>query len=784
MEVEPRSQRIAAWNQSVGLVLIGVAGAILLALVSYSPRDLPSWVPFSFIEPPSARPDNLLGRTGAVIAGTLFFVFGAASFLLGALILGVGAAKLIAPQSRLVLKLPWLAAFVVVGTCLAQLQPWFFRTLQEDFNLDGAGGWIGHVVGEKLIAGHIGVFTSLWLLSILYIAILVLMLGIRVSTLPADLKGLFDQISEARRRRQFERAAPLERLDLQKQQLEEQRRRILKEAERSGVDLSSIDESEPDIPTIEQDQDPKVQPQKSNRAAASAREARAYALPSIGLLEKPETIDHHLIDPEEVETTRAILIQTLAQFGIQVQPGPVTRGPTITRYEVYPPTGVRVDRIVSLERDIARATRAERLNILAPVPGKDTVGIEIANSRKVAVRLRELIESSAWKNGDFAIPLALGKDVYGNAIMADLARMPHLLVAGTTGSGKSVCINSILVSMLLRFTPEQIRLLLIDPKVVELQLFNELPHLLAPVITDPKKVVPALNYIIDEMQQRYALFSLTGVKNIAGFNRRDPSAPLRKARAKSMAPVAGAADQLDLGLGEPASNVEDSNPPIPARLPYIVVIIDELADLMQTAPVEVEGAIARITQMARAAGIHVIVATQTPRVDVVTGLIKANIPCRIAFQVASKIDSRVILDQNGADRLLGQGDMLYLPPGTSKLVRAQGAFLSDEEVQRIVDHICAQRGPNYVNDMDVRLNRDNADGENEITAEDRELTLRCWDVILAEGKASTSMLQRKLRLGYTRAARIMDILELEGCIGPADGAKPREVYPHAHPFGL
>ncbi len=393
--------------------------------------------------------------------------------------------------------------------------------------------------------------------------------------------------------------------------------------------------------------------------------------------------------PAELERIQQTLIETLGQFGIAVAAGDITKGPTITRYEVYPAKGVRVDKIVSLERDLARATRAERINILAPIPGKDTVGIELANSRKVKVTLRELMQSTDWTETKAKLPIALGKDVYGKTIIADLAQMPHLLVAGTTGSGKSVCINALIASMLYRFTPDELRFIMIDPKVVEMQVYNDLPHLIIPVVTDPKKVLLALRHVILEMENRYKIFAKTGVRNITSFNARPPKKTQKeldetKRRrwtacwSTNRKPAVGSVEEYTQKLNIQVPR--DDEPIIPDKLPYIVVIIDELADLMQTAPADVESAIARITQMARAAGIHIIVATQTPRADVITGVIKANIPSRIAFQVASKIDSRVILDENGADRLLGQGDMLYLPPSTSRLIRAQGVLVTDEEI--------------------------------------------------------------------------------------------------------
>jgi S-DNA-T family DNA segregation ATPase FtsK/SpoIIIE len=492
-----------------------------------------------------------------------------------------------------------------------------------------------------------------------------------------------------------------------------------------------------------------------------------YILPGVDLLEEHSLDARTAADPSELQEVQQVLIDTLAQFGIAVGPGDITKGPTITRYEVYPAKGVRVDKIVSLERDLARATSAERINILAPIPGKDTVGIELANSRKVTVKLRELFQSSDWNSAKehAKIPLALGKDVYGKTIIADLAQMPHLLVAGTTGSGKSVCINALIASMLFRFTPEEMRLVIIDPKMVEMQAYQSLPHLAFPIVTDPKKVLLALRWVIDEMERRYKMFARAGVRNIVGFNAR----PKKK-------PAAAGADRG--GKDEATPERQGSAPPateeVPDKSPYVVVIIDELADLMQTAPADVENAIARITQMARAAGMHVIVATQTPRADVITGVIKANIPSRIAFQVASKIDSRVILDENGAERLLGQGDMLYLPPSASRLIRAQGVLVTDNEIHAVVEFVSKQSPPAFDTAMHEKLQSTSAP-EEEVTDEDEELVEKCIEIIRQEKRASTSLLQRRLRVGYTRAARIVDILEQRGILGPGEGAKPREI---------
>src|SRR5205823_1512415 len=381
----------------------------------------------------------------------------------------------------------------------------------------------------------------------------------------------------------------------------------------------------------------------------------------------------------------------------------------------------------------------------------------LANTRKAIVKLRDLLQSADWDEAKShaKIPLALGKDVYGKAIITDLAQMPHLLVAGTTGSGKSVCINAMIASILFRFTPEELQLIMIDPKVVELQVYTNLPHLRYPVITDPKKVLLVLRGLTEEMEKRYKIFARVGVRNIISFNAR----PAKK---------------KDVDLAEESAEIKvprDDELKIPDKMPYIVVIIDELADLMQTAPADVESAIARITQMARAAGIHMIVATQTPRADVVTGVIKANIPTRIAFQVASALDSRVILDENGAERLLGQGDMFYRPPGTSRLIRSQGVLVTDDEIRELVEFVSVQGAPAFDSSIQDQL-ESSTQAEEEVSEEDELLVEKCLEIIRQEKRASTSMLQRRLRLGYTRAARVVDILERRGILGPGDGAKP------------
>jgi S-DNA-T family DNA segregation ATPase FtsK/SpoIIIE len=506
-----------------------------------------------------------------------------------------------------------------------------------------------------------------------------------------------------------------------------------------------------------------------------------YHLPPLDFLQHPDLTAKPTESKEELMANARLMQQTLAQFEIEVSLGDITKGPTITRYELHPAPGVKLEKITALSNNIAAALKAERIHILAPVPGKSSVGVEVPNSIKTKVIVRDLFESDEWRNSKAKIPIALGKDVYGHPIIADLVEMPHVLIAGSTGSGKSVCINCIITSLLYKFSPDQLRFVMIDPKVVELQQYNALPHLVVPVVTDPKKVILALRWVVNEMEKRYQIFARVGVRNIASFNARPKNKPLPEAEPEL--PLTAKKEKVEPGAEGFAVEVDeeivvprDDEIVIPEKLSYIVVIIDELADLMLVAPADVEMAIARITQMARAAGIHCIVATQRPSVDVITGVIKANITARIAFQCASRVDSRTILDAMGADKLLGKGDMLYLPPGSAKLIRAQGALITDQEINSIVEFIAKQGKPNYDLEIHKQLSQPAASFENETGIdEDEDLIQQCIEVIRSEQKASVSLMQRRLRLGYTRAARIMDELESRGIVGPSKGAEPRDI---------
>ena len=506
-----------------------------------------------------------------------------------------------------------------------------------------------------------------------------------------------------------------------------------------------------------------------------------YNLPSAGFLQAPEYNAPQVDATEELKAQAITIQKTLNQFGVEVTLGDITKGPTITRFELHPAAGVKMEKITTYANNITAALEAERINILAPVPGKSTVGVEVPNRVKTKVIMRDLLESDEWKKSKAKIPVALGKDVYGKPMIADLAEMPHLLIAGATGAGKSVCMNSIIASLLYKFSPDEMRLVMIDPKVVELQMYNKLPHLVVPVVTDPKKVILALRWVVQEMEKRYKIFAQENVKNIHAFNKRSPKKPQPEAEPE-LPLFGGAEERVEAGqdgfaveIDEEITVPREQELEIPDKLSYIVVVIDELADLMLTAPAEVENAIARITQMARAAGIHCIVATQRPSVKVITGVIKANIPSRIAFQVASKIDSRVILDEMGAEKLLGKGDMLYQPPGAPKPIRAQGPLVEDHEIEQIVDFIAEQGKPSYEMEIHQQLSKPTAVLDAAPSDEEEELIQQCIEVIRSEQKASVSKLQRRLRLGYNRAARLMDELEDRGIVGPAQGNEPREI---------
>ncbi|MBU8726113.1 FtsK/SpoIIIE family DNA translocase [Bacillus pumilus] len=467
-------------------------------------------------------------------------------------------------------------------------------------------------------------------------------------------------------------------------------------------------------------------------------ENKDYELPSLDILAEPQHSGQQT-DKKNIYENARKLEKTFQSFGVKAKVTQVHLGPAVTKYEVYPDVGVKVSKIVNLSDDLALALAAKDIRIEAPIPGKSAIGIEVPNAEIAMVSLKEVLESKQNDRPNAKLLIGLGRNISGEAVLAEMNKMPHLLVAGSTGSGKSVCINGIITSILMRAKPHEVKMMMIDPKMVELNVYNGIPHLLAPVVTDPKKASQALKKVVSEMERRYELFSHTGTRNIEGYN-----------------------DYI-----KRMNQSEEAKQP---ELPYIVVIVDELADLMMVASSDVEDSITRLSQMARAAGIHLIIATQRPSVDVITGVIKANIPSRIAFSVSSQTDSRTILDMGGAEKLLGRGDMLFLPVGANKPVRVQGAFLSDEEVEHVVDHVITQQKAQYQEEMIPT-----EETQDQLVAVDDDLYDEAVELIIGMQTASVSMLQRRFRIGYTRAARLIDAMEERGVVGPYEGSKPREV---------
>ena len=807
---KPRKQHAVLRNEGgqeiFGIALIVVGFLLFFSLIRFTPVDFVDWKVLGSFAPDGAVDGptrNLVGPIGALIGLVFIGLFGAAAYLIavGLIWLGVVMAWF---KSR-------LGTRTVLGFGVLMLASAALFNVLDIFKGMHLGSWPGGALGEALgryfFQGLLGTVGSAILLFGVYLASLALLTGWHpvsfVRLISTNTRVWFEEWNAART---GVPTAPVAKVATPPKK-KTARKKATKKDELIEIPEGEVEDDGQATLPLKATPTPQIIDSSSRKNPSPAVGARPferkkpshtglstegfenYELPGFDLLEYDEVEEEPEDFSEELLATQKTIIDTCKAFGVDVTAGDITRGPTITRYEIYPAVGLRVSRITQLEADLARATKAERINILAPIPGKDTVGIEIANDNKVAVALRELLQDESFRSSKRKIPLALGKDVYGNTVVGDLAAMPHCLVAGATGAGKSVCINSIITSILYKFGPDELRFIMIDPKVVEMQVYAKLPHLVVPVVTDPKRVVGALKWCVNEMERRYKVFAKLGVRNFDGFNSRerveeevlteeeqeDIESIVDEEAVESMA---RAFEDGDLGPMASAEEEEEDALEIPDRFPYIVVIIDELADLMQTAPADVEGSIARIAQKARAAGIHLIVATQTPRADVVTGIIKANIPSRIAFQVSSSLDSRVILDNKGAEKLVGKGDMLFLPPGSAKLERAQGAFVSDEEVEQIVSFCANQSEQKFEKSIQQVIESGGSGGDNggdEVSDADEETIERCVEVLRAEGKASTSLLQRRLRLGYTRAARMIDILEARGMVGPADGAKPREV---------
>jgi S-DNA-T family DNA segregation ATPase FtsK/SpoIIIE len=589
-----------------------------------------------------------------------------------------------------------------------------------------AGGKVGLLLAglTEHVLNHFGAYVLL--LAIFIISLMItthLSLGWLFSKLGLWVLGALRRITEAARKRKVRK----------------------KRARKTMVARHKI-KTKPGITIVEPAPEPEKTPEQELFSFMNV--AGEFRLPPLDLLNEPPERKHPEIHRESLEMNARRLEKKLADFGVEGEVNEILPGPVITMYEFKPAPGIKISKVAGLSDDLSLALRAPSIRIVAPIPGKAVIGIEIPNNQREMVFLKEIVSSPSFKDSKHKLPIALGKDITGSPVIADLTKMPHLLVAGATGTGKSVSINTMIDSLLFKVSPDTARFLMIDPKRIELSTYQDIPHLLHPVVTQPKDATKALRWVVEEMERRYMLLSDRGVRNIETYNRKI--------------------------LSKQVTEPENGSRGTDKALPYIIVIIDELADLMMISSKEVEEAITRLAQMARAAGIHLIVATQRPSVDVLTGIIKANFPTRISFQVSSRVDSRTILDSMGAEHLLGDGDMLFMPPGVAQTMRIHGAYVSEEEVKALTDFLRKQRKPDYDNTI-----LSNVAGDEKSEQEGMELDEKydeAVELVFKTRQASISMLQRKLRVGYNRAARMIEAMEVEGIVGPSDGVRPRDVY--------
>ncbi len=782
---------------SLGRVIFGAALVLLtaltlLSLLSHAGNQYPSEESW----PPSSAQDNWCGVVGSWISSGIIGAIGAPAaylaVLLGILwvVLAFTGREIHTPALRIA---GILLALVATSTVFA----WYFQRDGYTVGWSGYPGYVGDFLSTFLVrylswagsllmlltVGAVALFIATDMLAYDFFAWLVkkipgwIAFGARAffGRVASDPILVGEGAGDAKpARRSRKKAEPKdvddpdvsdddEKLDAPEEEDEEEvvEEKVVVEPKRAAVDFPEEEEKpepalEPaaaSLPTAaeaagyDEKGDPKELP--AIEEASGVANDENYLLPGIDLLDVKTEVDPTRHDHLIREKAR-VLERCLGEFGIAVRVVSIDTGPVVTLYELELAPGIKVGRIIGLSDDIAMALKAPNVRIVAPIPGKSTVGVEVPNLDKEFVRLREIMEQSEVTESRSAIPLYLGKDAAGAPLIVDMASLPHLLIAGETGSGKSVCINSIILSVLMTRTPGQVRLLLVDPKMVELSGFKDLPHLLSPVVTDMKKAATILEWAETKMDERYEFLSLANVRNIAGYNR------LTEAELRER-----------FGI-EPNEEIDPKH--LPTHMPYILIVIDELADLMMMAPKEIETSITRLAQKSRAVGIHIILATQRPSVDVVTGLIKSNLPARISFRVASKVDSRTILDQNGADKLLGSGDMLFLQPGTSKLIRAQGTYISDNEIQRVVDFAKGQSKPDFSKEL-VSIQEG---GEPTKGSED-PLYDEAIRIVIESQRGSVSLLQRKLEIGYSRAARLVDFMAADGILGSYKGSQAREV---------
>jgi len=782
-------------HEVIGILLITASLLILLSLLSFVPTDVPL---FSSVfdraasGSASAEPtQNVIGKVGATIATALFWAVGGGAYLLPFLLIVIGVRAFRGSSVTVTVQTisGSLAALLFLSTLLDLDVPGV-PTVSSGLVFRGmAGGMSGHLLARGLHAYFASLGSHIIVLSGLLVSLLL--------TVPVSLMNLGQRVPEWWALLKETVAAMLPEPGPRTEKPKRSKPKPVK------INRSTPVETVPEAP-VEADEVPReavVAPLLADATSAAAEEpedeepvvvprpvSAGYVLPDPReLLSDPSGPLERLTD-EMLKAQSEVLTRALLNFDIEGKVTEVHPGPVVTMYEFEPAPGVKVARIVNLADDLALALKATSLRIVAPLPGKSVVGIEVPNPYRETVSLKEVLTSEAFTRSRSKLTLALGKDIFGAPVTADLKAMPHLLVAGATGAGKSVGLNTMLMSILFSARPDEVKLLLIDPKMLELQAYDGIPHLLRPVITDPKSAARGLGWVVQEMEQRYKLLAEAGVRNIEAYNRRVaekqgllPGSSQKTPAEQAELPIEFLSEEERLSAGETtlAGDVSpaDGETP-PSHLPYIVVMIDELADLMMVAPKEVEDKIARLAQMARAAGIHVVLATQRPSVDVLTGLIKANFPARISFQVSSKTDSRTILDANGAEALVGKGDMLYLASGTGRLVRLHGSFVPDEDVRRVVEFIRKQAAPAYAEELQS-LRQEEATEEQERD----EIYEQAKDLVISTGQASASLIQRRLRVGYPRAARMIERMEEEGLVSAPARDGRREVVARKGPVG-
>jgi DNA segregation ATPase FtsK/SpoIIIE, S-DNA-T family len=737
-------------KEILGLVWLALGIFLFICLASYS-KDDPSCN--NNLHP--GKINNLVGIFGAHLSDLLYQALGVTALLwpLGCLHLALRWLKF----REVHFRLPRLIAFLLLQITLGGLLALKFSEISLfGSQINEAGGAIGRIL-VQLLSRYLNTGGATIILIVFFLVSLIL--STRFS-LVLFFEGVLERLGRKVERKRDARLARKELKMKEKKVLEIKAPMIVAPEPKKLVDKKEEKSKSKKKNTIEENQE----------TFEFLEPSGTYHTPATSLLEH-EGGDALPVDRDGLTMAARMLEKKLLDFGVEGDVVEVKPGPVVTMYEFAPAPGVKVSKIANLQHDLAMALQAVSIRIVAPIPGRGVVGIEIPNKDRETVYLKEIIESEAFKRNGGKLPMALGKDIFGQVVVSDLAKMPHLLVAGSTGSGKSVSINTMILSLLYRATPEDVRLIMIDPKMLELSIYEGIPHLLLPVVTDPKKASLALAWAVQEMKRRYTLMADKGVRNVDGYNRK----LAKETKDQQDLPPEPPEDILS-EIVDPAfeaAGYEEKEELEHGHMPYIVVLVDELADLMMVVGREIEESIARLAQMARAAGIHLILATQRPSVDVITGLIKANFPTRLSFKVFSKTDSRTILDSMGAEALLGMGDMLFLPPGVGYLQRVHGAFVSELEVQRVVDFLSKQGKPDY--DKSILIPQSST--ENDASEEEYD---ELWDeavkIVTDSRQASISMLQRRLRVGYNRSARMVERMELEGIVGPSDGSgKPREV---------